>query len=121
LLAPLILRFPSPNPIYPVALTATDGQPAEILIYLASNTPMATDSPLTRRFSGELEQFSMPYGGPLYGLSFAEPPDFFDPSKLHLRHLSKFKATLTPAEMARDIEFRPDPAAAPHRERLYRW
>jgi hypothetical protein len=121
LLAPLILRFPSPNPVYPVALTATGGHPTEILIYLVSSTPMTTASPLARKFSGELTPGNLRYGGPLYELGYADPPGFFDDVQLDLRYLAKFKATLTPAEMARDLEFRPAPDAAPFRERRYRW
>ncbi|MEO0016951.1 MAG: hypothetical protein RLZZ522_234 [Verrucomicrobiota bacterium] len=116
LLAPLILRFPSPAPVYPVALTATSGQPTEVLIYLASNTPLATDAPLARRFSGE-------WGDPmpLSELCYAEPPEFFEAELPKFRHLAKFKAKLTPVEMAKDIEFRPDPDGVPYREHLYRW
>lgn len=121
LLAPLVLRFPSVNPIYPVALTATVGQPAELLIYLASNTPMATGSPLTRRFSGGLQPLDGLKSGPLSELGFATPPGFFDSGKRDFRYLGKFKATLTPAEMAQDIEFHPVPADPPYRERRYRW
>jgi hypothetical protein len=115
LLAPLILRFPSPNPVYPAALTATSGRPTEILIYLASKTPMTTDSPLIRLFSGEPNLAIV-----RNGLWRATPAGFFD-TQPDLRHLSKFKATLTPAEMERDIGFRPDPGAVSHRGHLYRW
>jgi hypothetical protein len=121
LLAPLILRFPSPNPVYPVALTATGGHATEILIYLASNTPMTTDSPLTLRYSGELTS----PGSAFSYLIVAEPMEFWesfpDLSILELRHLTKFKATLTPEQMRKDIEFHPDPNAPPYREHLYRW
>jgi hypothetical protein len=116
LLAPLILRFPSPNPVYPVALTATGGQPTEILIYLASNTPMTTASPLSRRFVGEWKQMPV-----IRELIYTDPSEFFESWLPEFRYLSKFKATLTPAEMARDIEFRPDPSAPPFREHQYRW
>ena len=116
LLAPLILRFPSSTPVYPVALTATGGQPTEILIYLVANTPMTTDSPLIRRFVGEWKRTDA-----MYQMYYADPPQFFEFGLPAFRYLSKFKATLTPAEMARDIEFRPDPNAPPFRERRYRW
>lgn len=117
LLAPLILRFASPNPVYPVALTATGGHPTEILIYLASKTPMRTDSPLTLRYSGT----SQTAAEVLMGRE-VDPPDFFPVDKLlGFTHLTKFKSTLTPAQMAKDIEFHPVPGAPDYREQIYRW
>jgi hypothetical protein len=122
LLAPLVLRFPSPNPVYPVALTATGGHSTEILIYLASNTPMATDSALTQRFSGESRSA---YSAliQLYTSVADTGCEFFEAEMLapRLRWIGKFKAKLTPAQMARDIEFRPAPDAADYREHIYRW
>lgn len=119
LLAPLILRFASPNPVYPVALTATGGHPTEILIYLASKVPMRTDSPLTLRYSGS----SQVAGRELAKLYEVDPPEFFQPldKLLEFTHLTKFKATLSPAQMAKDIEFHPVPGAPDYRERIYRW
>lgn len=119
LLAPLILRFASPNPVYPVALTATGGHPTDILIYLASKVPMRTDSPLTLRYSGS----SQVAGRELAKLYEVDPPEFFQPldKLLEFTHLTKFKATLSPAQMAKDIEFHPVPGAPDYRERIYRW
>lgn len=75
---------------------------------------MTSYSPLIRLFSGGSDLAIVSYG-----LSCATPSGFFD--SLPGLHLDKFKATLTPAETERDIDFRPDPGAASHRGHLYRW
>lgn len=116
LLAPLILNFPTENPVYPTALTATGGHPTEILIYLVSGGPMKTQSPLIPRFRGAMR------GSSIYYPVSIEPEEFWDHCvPWDVGYLNKFKATLTPAQMERDIEFHPDPGAQPYREHLYRW
>lgn len=114
LLSPLVLRFPTPNPIYPTALTATGGHSTEILIYLLSKEPFKTSSDLECRSRTQVD-------------GSWDIQDFFvinkSPENLpkNTNHLGKFKATLTPAQMAKDIEFLPDPGAQPYREHIYRW
>lgn len=114
---PLILRFPTPNPVYPTALTATGGHRTEILIYLASDTAMTTDAPLTLRFRGNMRarHLNMSY------LESIEPTEFLEGEKSEYLYLSKFKSTLSPVQMEQDIEFRPDPTGQPFREHVYRW
>lgn len=114
LLAPLVLRFPTPGPVYPTALTATGGHSTEILIYLTSKEAFKTTSAIQCKFRGRIPaswtmQRFLSNEGVLTGL----PQDPL--------HLSKFKATLSPAQMAKDIEFLPDPGAPPYREHVHRW
>ena len=116
LLAPLILHFSTPKPVYPTALTATGGHSTEILIYLGSDGPMKTDSTLVPRFRGYIEHNST-----LGYFLKVEPMEFEEKVPSHFKHLSKFKATLTPEQMARDIEFVPDPGAPELREHLHKW
>lgn len=116
MLAPLILHFPTPKPVYPTALTATGGHPTEILIYIASKEPVKAPEFLTPRFRGEADGNAI-----LSHLIMVEPDRFFELLPPGLTHLGKFKATLTPAQMAKDIEFLPDPGAPPFREHVYRW
>ena len=116
LAAPLILRFPHPNPVYPVALTGTGGFETEILVYLASSVKMTCKGRLALRYAGPLN------GGRLdflqYGVS---PKDFFDSEALDYPCLCKFKGRLTPEEMSEDIDFAIDPDQTPYREHIVRW
>lgn len=117
LLAPLILTFPTDKPVYPTALTATGGHPTEILIYLASKSPMKTKAPLALRYHDSRHLTHI-----LLQLSGIEPEDQFEHIPLDdLNYLSKFKSTLTPAEMEKDIEFEFDPGAEPFREKVFMW
>ena len=116
LAAPLILRFPSPNPIYPLALTATGGFETEVLIYLASSSKMTCKDRMTLRFAG-----NMP-GKPLLHLEFeTTPKGFFDAVKMDFPYLCKFKDTLTPDQMREDIVFTKAEDDEPYREHIVRW
>jgi hypothetical protein len=54
-------------------------------------------------------------------LHWVEPMEFSEKSPFRLKHLSKFKATLTPEQMDRDIEFVQDPGAPARCEHLHKW
>lgn len=116
LAAPLILRFPHPNPIYPVALTGTGGFETEILIYLASATKMTTHGRLTLRFAGKMREPSLDLLA-----SFIDPKGFFDPKKIRVPHLCKFKDRLTPDRMSEDILFSEAENDEPYREHIVKW
>ncbi len=116
LAAPLILRFPCANPIYPLALTGTGGFETEILIYLASSTKMTANDRLTLRFAGEM------YERNLEMLSVdTDPEGFFDPEKMNYPYLCKFKDRLTPDEMRTDIIFSRAEDDKPYREHIIKW
>ncbi|MCP4377046.1 MAG: DUF2330 domain-containing protein [bacterium] len=119
LAAPLILRFPHANPVYPLALTGTGDFETEILIYLASDTKMSCDDRLKLRFAGYM------YSGALIPLSvYTEPEGFFDlkfDERPKYPYLCKFKDRLTPAEMSKDIIFTPAKDKESYREHIVRW
>jgi len=108
LLAPLILRFPTTNPVYPTALTATGGKDTEILIYLLSDTQFKTDQPIELRFHGS-DSYRIIY--------LPEPIEFIDNEIMYYKYLSKYKSTMTPAQMETDIEFIPG-KLQPYRETI---
>jgi hypothetical protein len=119
LAAPLILRFPHANPVYPLALTGTGDFETEILIYLASDTKMSCDERLTLRFAGHV------YSSAFISLDvYTEPKGFFDlefDGEPEYPYLCKFKDRLTPAEMSQDINFTPAKDNTPYREHIVEW
>ncbi len=115
LAAPLILRFPVPNPVYPIALTGTAGYDTEVLIYLASTARMCAGGRLTLRYA-DASRFV--FSGLL---SRAEPENFFDSDDLDFPYLSKFGDTLTPEQMSEDIIFTPAEDQTPYQEHIIRW
>jgi hypothetical protein len=117
LAAPLIMRFPSPNPIYPLALTATGGHDTEVLIYLASDAPMDCGGRLKLRYAGWME----PGAVALFNLEDLDPADFFDGQDREFRFLAKFGGRMTAKQMAEDLEFRPNPKIKEYRETKFTW
>jgi hypothetical protein len=116
LAAPLILRFPCANPIYPLALTGTGGFETEILIYLASATKMTCNDRLTLRFAGEMHESNLEI------LSVdTDPEGFFDSEKTTYPYLCKFKDRLTPDKMSEDIVFTKAEDEEPYREHIVKW
>jgi len=117
LAAPLILRFDSDKPVYPVLLTGTGGYDTEILIYLVAETKMTCDDRLTLRFAGEI---SDDYFAP-YLLGAVEPAGFLTAENLLCSYLCKFRDTLTAEQMKEDITFAPASDTTPYRERIVTW
>ena len=118
---PLILRFPVQNPIYPLALTATGGHDTEVLIYLASDIPRTCDRRLPVRYAG-----NGPRAFDLCDLMTDQDEAFWSKDELSGKYpftrLAKFKGTLTPEQMRKDLEFLPDPyPTTNYREHNYRW
>ncbi|MCL4691757.1 MAG: DUF2330 domain-containing protein [Candidatus Hydrogenedentes bacterium] len=127
LAAPLVLRFPHDVPVYPLRLTGTGGFDTEILIYLAGESRMECDDRLTLHFARstkpEDNHFrildSFPYLEP--DSESMEPKDFFEPGDLDFTYLCKFKGTLTPVQMDRDIVFGPADEHGDYREHIVTW
>ena len=91
---PLMLAFAVRQPVYPLALTATAGQPVEILLYV--NAPWRSDAGgrLPLHYAGEERQ-----GG----------------------YLTKFRGVMTPEQMREDLVLRPAENNAPYRRWEFRW
>jgi len=115
LAAPLVLRFPHPHPVYPLVLTGTGGHETEILIYIAANDKMSCGNRLPLLFSGALSESR------LNAALAVEPEGFFTGKNLDLPYLCKFKGTLKPADMTRDLDFAPAPSQADYRAHVLRW
>ena len=116
LAAPLILRFSSKVPVYPVVLTGTGNHDTEILIYLAAASKMTCGDRLTLRFAGEMYKRSLDLL-----VDSTEPAGFFKPEEMSYSYLCKFRDVLTPARMTEDIIFTPAPDNTPYREHIVQW
>jgi hypothetical protein len=118
LVAPLILEFESPQPVYPLALTATTAAKTELLIYTFSARKLTCGGRLTLRYAGETAT-----AGPLKSIylemMLQERPILRALPETAM--LCKFKGRLTPAQMREDLTFDPAPDDRPYRERMIVW
>ena len=116
LAAPLILRFPHANPVYPLVLTGTGEYETEIVIYLASETKMSCDDRLRLRFADDTQT-----GALGLNLIATEPKGFFNLPHDGYLHLCKFKGRLGPTKMSEDIIFSRGKDKKPYREHTVKW
>jgi hypothetical protein len=98
---PLILRFRTGAPVYPLALTALSGHETQVLIYMYSEYKWQNDGRLNLHFP---RRAHLPQSSSL--IASVEPQGFFSPSELALPYLCKFKDTLSPEQMQEDLVFR---------------
>jgi hypothetical protein len=91
---PLMLTFATREAVYPLALTATAGQPVELLLYVIA--PWRADA------SGRLP---LHYAGADGGG----------------RYLTKFRGVMTPEQMREDLILRSGESNAPYRRWEFRW
>jgi hypothetical protein len=115
LVAPLILRFQAEAPVYPLALTATAGQPTQILLYLLGEGKWESDGRLDLHYAGEV-----PSSIRLLERDI-EPEGFFDDVEGTFPVLCKFKGTLAPEEMREDLTFKVAEDDKPYRKRVVTW
>ncbi|MBN1675319.1 MAG: DUF2330 domain-containing protein [Kiritimatiellae bacterium] len=113
LIDPIILRFPSLSPVYPLALTATTGVNTEVLIYLLADRKMLCGDRLPLLFAGKL------FGGP--GLLGQDPEKRLVEWEQEVQYLCKFKANLTPEQMKKDLQFAAAPDNEPYRKHDVQW
>jgi hypothetical protein len=123
---PLILRFASKVPVYPLALTATTCAPTEVLLYTLSRSKLDARGVLPLRFANLLESTdSWDYILDNYILGHVSSNSQGAWQALawerNLTYLCKFKGTLTPAQMASDLELAPAADNEPYRERIVKW
>lgn len=110
LAAPLILRFPNPVPMYPLALTGTGGFDTEVLLYVLTDAPVSAGDRITLR-SFDYRAHDM--GSILKNFSGDHPSSF--------PILAKFRDRLRPDQMKEDLYFQPFPEARPFRETIRKW
>jgi hypothetical protein len=119
LAAPLILKFASEEPIYPLALTAATGADTEVLLYTLSDSKLTCGERLKLRRAERGDPHST-----VRPIVRAVDPDkqaLFDDLPKQPMMLCKFKGRLTPGQMKQDLVLRPAPDNEPYRETKIVW
>ena len=111
---PLILRFESRTPVYPLALTGTTGMATEVTLYVLSRSKWQARDGLSLLFAS-------PVWTGLVATGVFESPIAFKPWEQELPYLCTFKGTLTPEQMRKDIELKPAADNARYREHRIIW
>lgn len=114
LLDPLVMRFATPEPIYPLALTATAGTDTQVLLYVLSDRRWQEDGRLPLRCARTITTADIE-------AMLEHFPESVVPAIAADGWLCKFKGTLTPAQMSTDLDFAPSSDTTAFRERLVRW
>lgn len=117
LVAPLILRFQTVAPVYPLALTSTAGHDTQVLLYVLGENKWRNDGRLELEYAGEAHLRA------LEDVCREALPDmpagcFADGD---LSFLCKFKGTLTPAQMEKDMVLVPAEDDKPYRKHITIW
>ena len=115
LVAPLILKFASSGPVYPLALTGTTGQKTEVLLYVLSDKKMGCAGRIKLRYAGKVNFRK-------HGRWEAiEPEGLVSEKERELGYLCKFKGVLTAEEMREDLVFAEAKDGDSYREWIVRW
>lgn len=114
LIDPLILRFASDSPVYPLALTSTIGVETEVLLYLLSDRRMECGERMKLHFAGR-------YDAEILNFLTRDSKEYFRPWETSLGYLCKFKGRLTSAQMKEDLSFAPVNKDSPYREHIIKW
>jgi hypothetical protein len=117
LVAPLILRFETAAPVYPLALTATAGYDTQVLLYVLGQHKWESDGRLGLEYAGkarasELADVCREAGSEMAAACLDDAV---------LPYLCKFKGTLTPAQMEKDLVLAPAENDEPYRKHVIQW
>ncbi len=117
LVAPLILRFETDAPVYPLSLTATAGQDIQIGLFALGEHKWQNDGRLGLEYAGEVQISALEE---VCRQAVPEPPTGCL-EVANLPYLSKFLGTLTPAQMESDLVLTPAEDDEPYRRHIIRW
>jgi hypothetical protein len=116
LVAPLIMRFQTEAPVYPLALTATSGHNTQVLLYVLSEKKWQSGGRLVLEYAGgdvHLYHELLERG--------VEPEGFFSSAEIALSYLCKFEDSLTPEQMREDLVLAPAKDKEPYRKHIIQW
>jgi hypothetical protein len=111
LVDPLILRFDTRNPVYPLALTGTNRTETEVLLYTIAEVKMDCGNRLRLEYAGILDEYHR-YEYDLLPL---------DEREKFLTYICKFKGKLKPEQMKSDLELQKAADDAPYRAHYWLW
>ncbi|MFP4029023.1 MAG: DUF2330 domain-containing protein [Candidatus Brocadiia bacterium] len=122
LVAPLIMRFKTEKVVYPLILTSLAESETEMLIYTLSDHKLVCDDRMelevARDADRDLNSFLAFVGG---GEITVEPESFFEGRGQGQQYLCKFKGTLSPKEMEKDLTFWQAKNDRERRKMIFRW
>jgi hypothetical protein len=115
LVAPLVLRFKSVEPVYPLALTSLSATPVEILLYTISNRrpDAAGRLPLLFAHEGDVDLSGF--------LRDLKPKGLSIEGGTNARWIAKYAGVLQPAQMRDDLVLRVADSQEPYRPYKIDW
>jgi len=117
LVAPLILRFETEAPVYPLALTATAGSRTQVLLYVLGQHKWENDGRLDLEYAGKARVRMLDAlcreAGPEMAAACLDVAV--------LPYLCKFKGTLSPRQMVEDLVLAPAEDDEPYRKHVIMW
>lgn len=119
LVAPLLLKFASEEPIYPLALTAATGADTEVLLYTLSDSKLTCGRRLKLRHAKRDRPGDIV--GPVVQAMDPAKQALLDNLPEQSMMLCKFKGRLTPDQMKQDLILTPAPDNEPYRETKIVW
>jgi hypothetical protein len=114
LIAPLILRFASPQPVYPMALTGTVGRDTQVLLYVYSDHRLDGDGRVELHAAVESH-------ANVAAFVETDPHGFFTEREKELGFITEFKGILTPEQMHDDLRFTVASEDESYHERVVRF
>lgn len=110
----LMLRFATPVPVYPFALSATSEKPTTILLYVLSDRRMSHPL-LTTEFAGKSHRIEFFVG------NYKDLPDQICFVTFHPAYLTRMKGAISAAETREDLILTPDATGGDFRRSAWRW
>ncbi len=121
LVDPLILRFRSEKPVYPLSLTSTAGSDTEILLYLASDKKYYCGKRLKLKYCGYNIGLENWFFEKITPADFFEFADYEETEVIQFKCLMKYGGTLTYEQMNEDLYFTEAKDDKKYRETVYMW
>ena len=117
LVAPLVLRFRTDRPVYPLKLTGAAGADTEVVLYVLARSRLTCEGLLETTFAARSS-----LRGLLYQVEPAVEPETFPwPKSTGERWLHRFAGRLTAEAMEQDLVLVVDEDAEEVRPVVYRW